>query len=319
MSKIYEALLRAELERAVTTGRPESDAVTSIDDLIRSEEDALPLSPTPSKAAESAPDLSYMDSATVDGLVPALDLSRVPQLPWTPVLSSLPALADRGTEIEQFRSLRSHLAEFREQGHLKSVLVSSGLPGEGKSFVALNLALSFARHKGNRVLLIDGDMRRSSLHKALGAPRQPGLTEYLSGEASLIEVMQRPQVTAGRQFPAGLTSLVFIAGGKDADKAGDLASNARFPELLARVNSTFDWIIVDSSPANLVSDAVSLSHACDGVLLVAREGVTKYKTAQQAQAQFKASTVLGFVLNAMHKLPAKSDYYGSYETYRAEA
>jgi protein-tyrosine kinase len=202
---------------------------------------------------------------------------------------------------------------------MRSILVSSGLPSEGKSFVALNLALSFALHKGNRVLLIDGDMRRSSLHKLLGTPREPGLTEYLSGQAELMQVLQRPQVPTGSQMPAGLTSLCFIAGGRDADKAGDLAANARFPELIARVSATFDWIVVDSSPANLVSDAISLSHACDGVLLVAREGVTKYKTAQQAQAQFKSTAVLGFVLNAVHKLPAKSDYYSSYENDRAES
>ena len=84
------------------------------------------------------------------------------------------------------------------------------------------------------------------------------------------------------------------------------------------MSPAFDWIIVDSSPVNLVSDAVSLAHACDGVLLVCREGVTKFKTAQQAQLQFKSANVLGFVLNAVHKLP-KGDYYGSYETYRAEA
>ena len=75
---------------------------------------------------------------------------------------------------------------------------------------------------------------------------------------------------------------------------------------------------MDSSPVNLVSDAVSLAHSCDGVLLVCREGITKFKTAQQAQAQFKSANVLGFVLNAVHKLP-KGDYYGSYDGYKAEA
>lgn len=319
MSKIYEALLRAELERAVATGRPESAASLSVDELITPAEDALPLNAAQA-VPEATPDLNYLSSG-IEPLTTPLDLSGVPQRAWNPMLVSFPALADRGPELEQFRRLRSHLTDFRDQRQMKAVLVSSGLPGEGKSFVALNLALSFARHKGNRVLLIDGDMRRSSLHKLLGAPREPGLTEYLSGEAVLMDVLQRPQITAGGNTPVGLSSLFFIAGGKDADKAGDLAAHARFPELIARAGSTFDWVIVDSSPVNLVSDAVSLSHACDGVLLVAREGVTKYRTAQEAQAQFKTATVLGFVLNAVHKIPVKSDYYGSYnyDSYRAEA
>lgn len=318
MSKIYEALLRAELERAIATGRPEAGADPTLDDLIRPSEEALPLTPTQAAVSEPPAEINFLTEPNADGIFPALDLTRVPQRPWKPITAAFPALAERGDEVEQFRSLRSHLTEFREQRPMRSILVSSGLPGEGKSFVALNLALSFARHKGNRVLLIDGDMRRSSLHKLLGTPREPGLTEYLSGQASLLEVLQRPHVSTPGQVPAGLASLVFIAGGKDADKAGDLAANARFPELLAKVNSTFDWIIIDSSPANLVSDAVSLSHACDGVLLVAREGMTKYKTAQQAQVQFKTTSVLGFVLNAVHKLPARSDYYSSYDTDRAE-
>src|ERR1019366_6726149 len=94
---------------------------------------------------------------------------------------------------EQFRSLRSRMQEFRDLNTLKSILVSSGLPQEGKSFVAINLAISFARHKAGRVLLIDGDMRRSTQHKLLGAPQGPGLTEYLAGKATIVEVMQRPR------------------------------------------------------------------------------------------------------------------------------
>ena len=318
MSKIYEALLRAELERAIGTGRSETPASQSVDELIKPAEEALPLTSAQAPVPDATPD--YFGSPSVDTFSPTLDLSRVPQRPWHPLLGALPSLGERGPEVEQFRRLRSHLAEFREQRQMKTILVSSGLPGEGKSFIALNLALSFARHKGNRVLLIDGDMRRSSLHKLLGAPREPGLTEYLAGGAVIMDVLQRPQVTASHPLPNGLSSLFFIAGGKDADKAGDLAANARFPELIARVGPTFDWVIIDSSPANLVSDAVSLSHACDGVLLVAREGLTKYKTAQEAQAQFKTATVLGFVLNAVHKLPVQADYYSNYnqEEYPAE-
>ena len=164
-------------------------------------------------------------------------------------------------------------------------------------------------------------MRRSSLHKLLGAPREPGLTEYLSGAAQIVEVMQRASAPAGTTLPVGLSTLTFITGGEDVDKAGDLATNNRFSQLISAVSPAFDWIIVDSSPVNLVSDAVSLAHSCDGVLLVCREGVTRYKTAQQAKLQFKGANVLGFVLNAVHKLP-KADYYGSYGNYgnsKAEA
>ena len=318
MSKIYEALLRAELERAVSTDKTTSGSPVAIHDLLLPAEE-------PAHAHEEIdnfePSLQQemRESGFVASYSPSPDLSQVVLRSWSPSLASLPALEERGAGVEQFRSLRSHVVEFREQKPLKTVLVSSGLPGEGKSYVALNLAVSFAKHKGNRVLLIDGDMRRSSLHKLLGAPREPGLSEYLSGTADILDVMQRPSPSAmGIQLATGLATLTFISGGVDPDKAGDLATNSRFSQLITTVSPAFDWIIVDSSPVNLVSDAVSLSHSCDGVLLVCREGVTRYKTAQQAQAQFKSANVLGFVMNAVHQLP-KGDYYGSYDTYRAEA
>lgn len=320
MSKIYEALLRAELERATNKGAPTHPETLSMDSLL------APVVEEPFPQIEKVDELvrehfsGDLDvPAPPSSLHSALDLSLVPTRVWRPLIGALPALAEHGEGVEQFRILRSRIAEFREQGSVKAVLVSSGLPGEGKSFVAANLALAFARHKGNRVLLIDGDMRRSSLHRILGTAAEPGLTEFLSGSMSLTEVMQRPQIAGAAALPSGMSSLVFIGGGQDGAKAGDLAASTRFGELIQQARNTFDWIIVDSSPANLVSDAVNLAHSCDGVLLVGREGVTKFKTAQQAQLQFKTSNILGFVLNAVHKLPAKSDYYGSYEGYKAEA
>ena len=132
----------------------------------------------------------------------ALDLPNIAQVRWLPSLHQLPALDQRGAAVEQFRSLRSRMQEFRDLNTLKSILVSSGLPQEGKSFVAANLAISFARHKAARVLLIDGDMRRASLHKLLGAPPGPGLTEYLAGKAGLIRDHAAPYSRRHRPSPA---------------------------------------------------------------------------------------------------------------------
>ncbi len=320
MSKIYEALLRAELERTVDVGVkvPEAAAARAVHTLLNPEiPDVLvteqdPLGPT---YVEPAP---TSNEALGEMLAP-VDFSTVPKRTWNPATPYLPALEDRGQNVEQFRSLRSHILEARDAAPIKSLLVSSGLPGEGKSFVTLNLALSFSRHKANRVLLIDGDMRRSSLHKLLGATREPGLSDFLSGDRSLLEVMQRCDPANHPNLHPGLASLTFIPGGRDAENAGDLAAHPRFPELMTTAASWFDWIFIDSSPVNLVADAVSLARACNGVLLVAREGVTKFKTAQQAQAQFKTSPVLGVVLNAVPNLPVKGDYYGGYDAYKTEA
>lgn len=317
MSKIYEALLRAELERTVSSGErsPEAAAARAVQTLLNPEpqdqqlnEENDPLGPLYVEE-ESPATLAY----------DALDFTTANLCAWAPAPGATPALEERGPHVEQFRSLRSHIMEARDAAPLKAVVISSGLPGEGKSFVTLNLALSFSRHRSNRVLLIDGDMRRSTLHKLLGTTREPGLTDFLSGEKALSEVLQRCQPgTRSTPVHPGLASLTFIPGGHDTDVAGDLAASPKFTELIAAASTQFDWIFVDSSPANLVSDAVSLARACNGVLLVAREGVTKFKTAQEAQAQFKSVNVLGVVLNAVQDIPMKADYYGSYDSYKSE-
>jgi capsular exopolysaccharide synthesis family protein len=240
---------------------------------------------------------------------------KVRRAAWDPDFAGLPALQERGQAVEQFRSLRSRMFEFRDLNRLKSVMVSSGLPQEGKSFIAINLAISFARHKASRVLLIDGDMRRSTLHKLLGADGSIGLCEYLAGSAGLLDIMQQIEAVPD-ESPArlGLASLTFIPGGSESDKAADLSGNPRFTQLMQTVAPHYDWIVVDSAPVNVVADGVNLARACDGVLLVARGGVTKYESAQRALVELKASTILGFVLNAVETLPQTGGYYG-YENY----
>jgi capsular exopolysaccharide synthesis family protein len=242
----------------------------------------------------------------------SLDLSRIPARPWALSLPQLPSLLDRGPAVEQFRSLRSRIYELRDISPLKTILVSSGVPQEGKSFISTNLALSLARHKNSKVLLIDGDMRRYTLHQILGCDSHPGLADYLAGKATALEVMQRPEISQTVMASATpiLPNVTFIAGGNGGDKAADLSGSPRFGELIRLAAPYFDWIIVDSSPVLPVSDAVNLARWCDGVLLVARGGVTKFPVAQRAQSELKASNILGFVLNAVQETPEVGGYYG---------
>jgi protein-tyrosine kinase len=318
MSRIYEALQKAEserkLERRETEPRlPEHPVSAAIGAAaaVAEPEDAVLTEPRftepPMVTEPYAEPPAYRVVAGE-----SLDLSKIPARPWALSLPQLPALLERGPAVEQFRSLRSRIFELRDISPLKTILVSSGMPQEGKSFVSTNLALSLARHKNSKVLLIDGDMRRYTLHQILGCESHPGLADYLAGKASVQEVMQRPEplqsATAGAT--QSLPNLCFIAGGNGGDKAADLSGSPRFGELIRLVAPHFDWIIVDSSPVLPVSDAVNLARWCDGVLLVARGGVTKFPTAQRAQSELKASNVLGFVLNAVQDTPEVGGYYG---------
>src|SRR5271169_5986070 len=203
---------------------------------------------------------------------------------------------------ESFRTLRSRLSQIAGTRQLKSILVTSSIPEEGKTFVAANLAQSIARQDHRRVLLIDADLRMSRLHQALGAPVTPGLTEYLRGEADESAVMQR-----------GLEgNLCFIASGGSVANASELLLGARMKHLLDRVTPVFDWLVLDSPPALPVHDASLLADLCDGVLFVVQAGKTDFETAEKASSEFRDKNLLGVVLNRVEKNESYGGYYYGY-------
>jgi protein-tyrosine kinase len=199
---------------------------------------------------------------------------------------------------ERFRTLRSRLHQIATAQQLKKVLVTSSIPAEGKTFVAANLANSIVRQNDRRVLLIDGDLRASRLHQALGAPSSPGLTDYLRGDAEEFEVIQK----------GSDANLYFIPGGNPVQNPSELLLGERMKRLLERAVPAFDWIIVDSPPALPVHDASMLADLCDGVLFVVRAGQTDYEMAEKASSEFRDKNLLGVILNCVEK----GDSYGSY-------
>jgi capsular exopolysaccharide synthesis family protein len=190
---------------------------------------------------------------------------------------------------EQFRTLRSRLYQLRSHKALRTILVTSSLPDEGKTFVANNLAQAIVRQPDRRVLMIDADLRCPRLHVPLGAPPAPGLTDYLRGEADEMAVTQHGQEG----------NLCFIAGGNEVTDPSELLSNGRLKNLLDRVTPVFDWIILDSPPCLPVADANILADFCDGVLLVVRAGATPSEVAQRACQELQGKNVVGVVLNAV--------------------
>jgi capsular exopolysaccharide synthesis family protein len=351
MSRIYEALQRAEAERQAEREEVNSSVLTppaEAETAPPPPASRVPVAPVVTRSVERAA-VERMDTPEPQPFIPPIMPERLarpvaerfsspliesaPLAPpavigdrhptprtlwaeiratdWNLAVERFPALEQRGPMVEQFRSLRSRLEEFRAMNRLQSLLVSSGVPQEGKSFIAANLALSLALHKSSKVLLIDGDMRRSTLQEYFGCEAHPGLSDYLSGKCELVQAMQRPSPasTPARLLAPFLNNLVLIPGGSVGDRAADLAGSPRFEELLRVANEHFDWIIVDSSPVIPVSDSVSMGRACDAVLLVARSGVTNYNVAQRAQHELKASNIIGFVLNAVKNPPSADSYY----------
>lgn len=279
MSRIYDALKKEELEGQV---RSRTCFPLPIDEVVFG-------STLPPKPVSASP----MEFESEE---------RVKRLSWNLNLSKLPALRATDHVGEVFRKLRSRLLELRDEKTFKSFLITSGLPGEGKTFIATNLALTLAGRDNSRVLLIDGDLRRPSVHAILGADPKPGFAEYLAGAAELAEIMQHGPIP----------NLAFIPGGHGAENAAELVVNGKTEELVARITDEFDWIIVDSSPVIPVSDPVNLARSCDAVLLVTRAISTPYPITQKVKKELSGSRVLGVVLNGVEDASSANGYYYGY-------
>lgn len=291
MSRIHEALKKAEQERLATVPRPENDSrsVTASD---REDFVAVTLPPSLPPLA-SRPDVDL----TAEAL-----LTRCPKNAWKLDPKNFLTFGrqqnKRGTE--EFRTLRSRLDQLRLQRPIKRVLVTSALPAEGKTFVCMNLGSALVRQRGCRTLLIDADLRHPKLHSAIGAPAQPGLSDYLKGEADVSAILQQGPVE----------NLFAITGGKQVSNAAELIAGTRLKTLLDQLSSCFDWIIVDSPAAVLFSDASRIANHCDGVLLVVRSASTPFDLAQKARQEFRHTPLLGAVLN-------RASSGGGYESYYA--
>jgi protein-tyrosine kinase len=194
---------------------------------------------------------------------------------------------------EEFRALRARLYQVREKGPCKSILVASAVSGEGRSFVAANLARVLALQPGCQVLLIDGDLRASRLHSIFGTSASPGLSEYLSSQVEELDVIQR----------GSSDNLFLIPGGRTVSGQTELIANARFKVLLDRVGPAFDWVVIDSAAATPVSDASLMASWCDGVLMVVRSNSTPFDVVRKACRRFREESLVGVLLNGSGSEP----------------
>jgi protein-tyrosine kinase len=304
MSRIHEALKKAEQERAAIRGgtAPTSVATTPVADPQEIAETPSATVPAPSSSMAQAGMPTFGSPFSIDTL-----LARCAQLEWKPDPGTMLFLnGDEGARgTEEFRTLRSRLYHLREKMPLKKLLITSALPKEGKSFTSSNLAQVMVRQHGRRALLIDADLRAPRLHTMLGTTSDPGLSDYLLGKKDEFSIMQR----------GPLENLFFIPSGTGAADPAELVGNGRLKVLLQRVESLFDWIIIDSPPAIPVSDASVLAKACDGVLMVVRSNSTPFDLARKARQEFPDQALIGVVLNGTGEdaLPYTRYYYESYQ------
>lgn len=196
---------------------------------------------------------------------------------------------------EAFKRLRTNvrIALGEEKEKKCYVLgVTSAQPSEGKSTVTINLAYSLAE-LGKSVLLLDGDMRRPSIHTNLGTSISPGLSEVLSGAENLNKSLVRYRSSTDN------TTFDLVPGGKIPGNPSELLNSDRFRKLVDVLSSVYDYIVIDLPPVNAVVDAVNVTASTDGMIVVIREShCPRFVLADCVeQLDYAKANILGFVMN----------------------
>src|SRR6516165_9923359 len=295
MSRLYEALQRSQGE--TTNASP------------------LATPPPPEAPGAQLPGLPIDDTAALDELA----TQAPPAAAWLTVppdrmLHPIPTPEQRLITItnpnspgaETFRVLATRLAHMRRKRTLRRLLITSAVGDEGKSVVSVNLALTLARRAGERVLLVEADLRRPTASALLATTQLRGITEWHEHKLALQDAFYQVE---------GMP-LWLLSAGKGIEEPLPLLESDAFAQMLNAVSEGFDWVILDSTPMLPMADATSLSRLCDGVLVVAREGHTRKRTLIRALSSIEKSKQLGFIFNEASTVQIGYErYYGGYGYY----
>jgi capsular exopolysaccharide synthesis family protein len=255
------------------------------------------------------------------------DASELEEAYGVPVLGAVPespSYSAAGTqplpvvEAEAFALLRARLRYFNVDRDVRSLLVTSATPGEGKTTVALNVALAEAVAGNPRVALVEADLRRPALGKRLGIGSRAGLAEVLSRNATVDEALCSVEVPRRGNGNGPAVRFTIVTAGAIPPNPAELVESRAMIDLLTALSAQFDLVIIDSPPTSVVSDAIPLIRLVSGVVVVSRIGVTTRDAARHLREQLRKlqAPTLGVVANAM---PVKGrGYYGyGYAYYRA--
>jgi succinoglycan biosynthesis transport protein ExoP len=253
----------------------------------------------------------YMDSRikTPDEIRAHLGLAHLGLLPAMDQKDGTYPLLSGGVPAnfsEAFRALRTNVLFSSAQEGARSLVVTSTGPGEGKSMVASNLAISLAQ-AGQRVLLIDADMRKPKAHEIFGFKQEPGLSNVMVGSTKASDAVRKTTISG----------LWVLGAGRIPPNPAELLGSARFRDFVTTLKAHFDWIIIDTPPVMAVTDASLVAHHASGVVFVVGAEMTSHHAARRAleQLEHAGAKFVGAVLNRVD-LKHNAYYYSQY--YRRE-
>lgn len=278
---------------ADANGFPESPAVT------------MPPSGAFPTYADGAPTAPMIDvAADVDDLETIISNARIS--PYHPAKEALLVSPSNPREApaEEFRTIRTRLNHLQTLQPLHTLVVTSASPAEGKSFTAMNLAVSQSQLADKRVLLADFDFRRPTVDKNFQIPGTPGITDYLLGKAHLRDIIHRIEGT----------NLYLMTAGDSVPNPLELLNLKECKALIQGLRTHFDWVILDSPPLLFAADGNLLATMCDGTVLVVRIGTTTFDSVTRALQSLCENNVLGVVVNGARRgeLYSKYTYYHDY-------
>jgi capsular exopolysaccharide synthesis family protein len=314
MSHIFDALQRSEAERAQTDLLSVSEATEMLQRMERravSKWKAAVLSEqlTAAETVAYNPSLDLQGGAISAASAPPEAVPTEPRLdPFAQfqsletslgTQSRLVSLTDAGSPAaEAFRLLSVRLRHLRRDRVLKKLLITSTIPQEGKSLVAGNLACTLALKTQQKILLLEGDLRRPSLSKMFGLGKNPGLCEWLRQERSLVASIYR---LAG-------SGLWILPAGSAPSNALELLQSSNLSTLMDQLAEWFDWIIIDSPPVLPLADTSVWMRLTDGILLASRQGITERRQLQRGLEAIESKKLVGAIVNSS-RTAAASDYY----------
>ena len=323
MSRIQEILKKAERDgsvhrtRTIVSDRAEPAAVSLV-------EPPAGLVEPPAVSFAEPPAVGFVETGHATRVEPplgrfdgsgvaAVESAPIGFAPTTPVAAPstaqqqgdadarlVAASAPQSLAAEQYRLLRTRVARAENGRTYRTIIITSPNKGDGKSLTAANLALTMAQEPQQRVLLLDADLRRPSIHTLFGISETPGLSDVLMGGAALDEALV--QVPEHR--------LTILPSGLVPTQPAELLGSSNMRRVLDTLRTRFDRILIDMPPVAPLADVPIASTMADGVLMIVRAGVTPRPAIERALSGIEGAKVLGLVLNDAGASGASYKYAG---------
>lgn len=212
---------------------------------------------------------------------------------------------------EEYKKLKSIIIRATKADFLNTIMVTSAVDNEGKSLTAINLAVSLAQEIDHSILLVDADLRKPLIHEYLGIKPRYGLSEYLTKDMDISEVL----------IKTGIGNLVLLPAGSRAQNPVELISSEKMRLLVKEIKHRYmdRYVIIDTPPVLPFAETIPLASYVDGIIFVVKEGHAQRKVIKDALNLVKGSNILGVVFNAVTAESLDGYYYHYYKNYYMEA